>query len=364
MSDMHKCPQQFSSTLAEFVEQHVSPNLLPEEGVAAFHKGLVLYLNSNEATYILRKMGETVRFRKGLDETIYSTNESVRFKASDNFPAWWIHYLLFHGDKFESLNSFQKLIDDIPMHLHSKPGPSINASRGKTIKSFGYHVAHIYDVKDGNTDYKNYSKEEMIKRFVRNIHPLNYFYIAKGQWRKFGGTIAMRALFANLFSNRYRGVWDEFTRLILPTNTEAKELIYDDAYASFHYCYGKHDKKNIVTPLRKNIPINIAVHWTNKSGWKPRQLRTDMELLEKSPIGSKIRFKLLKDNQLGGCVEMDIEQWKKAMVKHMETDSWLKKGWYHNSLNSKENGRHSKVLKTNWKQYEKFCINCKKPINC
>jgi len=97
----------FEGKLADFVEQHVKPNLLSPKGVAEFHKGLMEYINSDEALYILRQMGETVRFRRGIEEKIYSTKKGVRFKVSDNHPAWWIHYLIFNGTKFYPGNRFQ-----------------------------------------------------------------------------------------------------------------------------------------------------------------------------------------------------------------------------------------------------------------
>lgn len=360
MSDMHQCPLQFSSTLAEFVEQDVTPNLLPEEGVAAFHKGLMRYLNSNDATYILRKMGETVRFRRGIDETIYYTNESVRFKASDNFPAWWIHFLIFHGYKFNPNDRFNKLINDIPTHFFSSPGPSITNRRSGTINAYGYHVAHIYNVKDGNIDYQNYSKQEIIKRFVRNIHPLNYFYIAKGQWRKYGETKEMRSFFVNLFSRKYRDIWDEFIKLVQPTKAEGNELIYDDSYASFHYCYSPDNYTDGFTPsgrfvLVENVPtMMIDVNWTDYGGWKPWQYKSDMDQLALIP-GSKVRFNLLKEGAQMYCIEMNLCQWKKAMEKHMDTPYWIANGSYWISFNRTRNRQHIEEFKRNWKQHVNTC---------
>ena len=367
MPNMHRCPPQFSSTLADFVNQHVAPNLLSEKKVAEFHKGLMQYAKSNDAIYILRKMRGTMRFIRGIDETIYSTNEGVRFKASDNSPAWWIHYLLFHGD-FKSLDSFQKLIDDIPMHMYSKPGPSINITRGKTINSFGYHVAHIYDVKDGKTDYENYSKKEIIKRFIRNIHPLNCFYISTVRWQYYGKKIEISSYFANLFSKKYGRTWTEFIEMVLPTEVEAKKLIYNDSYATFKYCYKKIDKKNEAS-VKKAVPIYnvqdiqlggnvrpmmIDVDWMDYGGWKPWQYKSDMDQLAVIP-SSKIRFNLLKKGVLKYCVEMNLYQWKEAMKRHMNTPYWRTNGSYWISFNKKRNRQYIEEFQPKWVPYVKTC---------
>lgn len=364
---MHRCPPQFSGTLIDFVNQHVTPNLLSEKGVAEFHKALMQYIDSNDAIYILRQVGEAVRFRRGIDEKIYSTNEGFRFKASDNSPAWWIHYLLFHGD-FISLDKFQKLIDDIPMHMYSKPGPSINVKRGKTINSFGYHVAHIYDVKDSKTDYENYSKKEIIKRFIRNIHPLNCFYISTVRWQYYGKKIEIRSYFADLYSKKYGRVWNEFIEMVLPTEVETKTLIYNDSYPKFQYCYKKIDKKNKASAkkpvstynvqdiqLGDNVPLMmIDVDWTDYGGWKPWQYKSDMDQLA-IIRGSKIRFNLLKKGAQKFCIEMNLYQWKMAMERHMKTPYWITHGSFWIPLTKRREGKFTEEFKPNWKPYVKKC---------
>jgi hypothetical protein len=360
MPDMHHCPPQFSSTLAEFVEHHVKPNLLSKEGVEGFHNGLMQYIKSRDSIYILREMKDTVRFRRGIDENIYSTNEGVQFKTSDNHPAWWIHHLIFHGYKFTPNDRFKRLIDDIPTHFFSIPGPSITSRRSGTINAYGYHLAHIYNVKDGNIDYRTYSKQEMVKRFIRNIHPLNYFYIANEQWRKYGETKEMRSFFVTLFSHKYPDLWDEFIKKAQPTKAEENELIYDDSHASFRYCYSPKDNTGGFLPsgrfvLVENVPtMMIDVNWTDYGGWKPWQYQSDMDQLAQTP-NSKVRFNLLKGGIQKYCIEMDIDQWKGAMERHMETPYWITHGSFWIPFTKRRNGKFTEEFKPNWKPYVKKC---------
>ena len=54
------------------------------------------------------------------------------------------------------------------------------------INGAGWHVAHILNTKDRNIEWKNWSREELVRRFVRNIHPCNCYYIPKRNWHRHG----------------------------------------------------------------------------------------------------------------------------------------------------------------------------------
>jgi hypothetical protein len=89
------------------------------------------------------------------------------------------------------------------------------------INDAGWSVAHIFDVKDCNTDFQHWSKTELIKRTVRNIHPCNYFYIAKHDrtWNEYGRDKNFLSFFYEKFSIKYHTIWKDFMRL-----TDAKPL--------------------------------------------------------------------------------------------------------------------------------------------
>jgi hypothetical protein len=188
----------------------------------------------------------------------------------------------------------------------------------------------------------------MIKRFVRNIHPLNYFYIAKGQWRKYGETKEMRSFFVNLFSHKYRDVWDKFIKLSRPTETEENELIYKDSYALFHYVYSTQSNTDGFAPsgrfiLVENVPtMMIDVIWTGY-GWKPWQYESDMDQLAQIP-GSKVRFNLLKEGEQKYCVEMNLKQWKETMKQQMGKPSWTTYKGFLSPLTKKRNGQYTETF--------------------
>lgn len=76
-----------------------------------------------------------------------------------------------------------------------------------------WHVAHVLDAKNRNTDWENWNREELTRRFIRNIHPCNCFYIPHQEWRLYGGDPRVIGFFIERYRERYARVWDEFWSL-------------------------------------------------------------------------------------------------------------------------------------------------------
>ena len=82
-----------------------------------------------------------------------------------------------------------------------------------SVSTAGWHVAHIYNAKDRNTDWRNWTRAELTRRLIRNVHPCNCFYIPKPEWQRYGGHPEVIAFFASEYSTRYGSVWEEFRQL-------------------------------------------------------------------------------------------------------------------------------------------------------
>ena len=93
-----------------------------------------------------------------------------------------------------------------------------------TISHAGWHVAHILDAKDRNVNWRSWSRGELIRRFVRNLHPCNLFYIPKTDWQPYGCDPRVIAFFAAIYSHRYKHVWPEFLRLAQGTPVLSDEV--------------------------------------------------------------------------------------------------------------------------------------------
>ena len=199
-------PNRFEGSLEKLFDksaQHVLPS---PEIVELFHKKLVAYLAENDPIFLIRNVGRQTR---GVDERVACGS---RLRPSDNSPAWWIHHHLF--------NQNTALLDIFPAAIESIPCEMFHVKLPETINSAGWHVAHIYDVKDGNTDYMNWSAEELIWRTIRNIHPCNYFYIPKIDWRIHGGRAEVLSFFQEKYATLYATVWEEFIQLAQATPYE------------------------------------------------------------------------------------------------------------------------------------------------
>jgi len=213
-------PTAYDGTLDEFIHKYVLADLPSRNAVTAFHTALTQYVESSDPLFLLRYVSDTVR------RSIYETNDGTRFRATDNSPAWWVHAMLVQDHRIAP-GAFAEVIATIPAHMFD-----VATSTGPTASAAGWHIAHIFDVKDGNTDCKRWSRAEVIGRFVRNIHPCNYFLIAKTAWHRWGGDKRVIGTFAALYAERYSDVWPEFLRL---ARAREESLVRISGQVSYHY---------------------------------------------------------------------------------------------------------------------------------
>lgn len=187
-------PACFDGTIADFFDEHMRKVLPSAVSVAAFHSQLTKYLESPTPLCL-------TRFISGQKRGHEITINGVRCKPTDNAPAWWIHNSLFQGEQ-DRWNSFESAVADTPCHFFS-----VNGRLPKSISEAGWHVAHIFTAKDGDTHTENWNLKV---RFVRNIHPCNYFYVPKSSWRKFGGAPGIIGYVVSRYREIYGDVWDDF----------------------------------------------------------------------------------------------------------------------------------------------------------
>jgi hypothetical protein len=198
---MIRAPESFSGDLHELATSYVVPNLISPEEIADFHPKLVRYLDGRDPMFLIRAVSATTRGQ------IYRTKSGGRFKATDNAPAWWIHFALFQQIGLRAEN-FSEIIESVPTHFFE-----VAAQVPESISAAGWHVAHIFAVKDRDTDYRSWSNREMVRRCVRNIHPCNYFFVPKTDWQTWGGNERVIAYFAGLYQEFYGSVWTDFLSL-------------------------------------------------------------------------------------------------------------------------------------------------------
>ncbi len=211
-------PVTFNGTIADFYARYVVPNLPSPEIVAHYHRLLMDYCRTDAPIFIVRQVKPLER------GAIYVTNTGTKLKASDNSPAWWLHAMMCEERTFTP-DAFEQAILTMPTHIFQ-----IKKHVKQTINDFGWHIAHAYNAKNGDINYRAWDRDELARRFIKNIHPCNCFYIAKPAWQIYGGNPAIIAFFAERYAERYGAIWNEFRAFMhgdtLATHIPVGEIPY------------------------------------------------------------------------------------------------------------------------------------------
>jgi len=213
-------PPSFNGTLDELCNRYVSANLPGAEAVTDYHRALAGYLHTPDPLFLVRAVRGTER------RTVYTTRGGGRFKATDNAPAWWTHAALVQGCRIEA-DAMGSVAATMPAHLFD-----VSRVAAPTANAAGWHVAHIFPVKDGRTDYRAWDRAELVRRFVRNVHPCNYFLVPKADWQRWGGDPRVIAFFAGLYARRYADVWTEFLEL---ARADVRSLAHTPGAVAYQY---------------------------------------------------------------------------------------------------------------------------------
>jgi len=165
--------------------------LPPAAEVHYWHDRLLAFANSGKPL--------PVRYASGkVRGDVCRTITGAAFRPTDNSPAWWMHFVAFNSMRDARL-------DEVPCHM-------FEAMRlmPRNISTAGWHVAHIISAKDRNTDWQEWTAADVARRFLRNMHPCNCFYLPKRQWQQYGGHHAVIGYVAKRYAERYGPTWVAF----------------------------------------------------------------------------------------------------------------------------------------------------------
>jgi len=192
-------PVPYEATFAQFVEEWLDALLPCRRVILAFHRELMGYVGGADPLFI-------VRYVKGQERgEVVRTRDGTRLLPSDNAPAWWWHMKMFHGATV-STEHFAEFMRTTPTHLFQVSGYY-------TVNTAGWHAAHILDAKDGDVDWRSWTRADATWRFVRNMHPLNLFYVPKVDWPRVGRDPELIGYVAWVYATRWPEVWEEFTSM-------------------------------------------------------------------------------------------------------------------------------------------------------
>ena len=196
-----RSPEAFDGSLEEFFERVIEPTLLPVQQVLEFHEAIARYVSGPSPLLLLRAVSGTER------RSDYDTSEGQTFRATDNAPAWWVYGMLSAGHGIDP-ECVDAVIRSMPCHMFDVPG----ASAAVPSKS-GWHIAHILNVNNRDSEFSRWSKKELVRRFMRNVHPANYFLLPKQEWQRLGNDSDIVDFMARVYRERYARIWEEFVAL-------------------------------------------------------------------------------------------------------------------------------------------------------
>jgi hypothetical protein len=202
---MLPAPKHFRGSWLELFRDHIEPNLPPIEAVARFHEWLIAYCHDPAAVF-------SVRYVRGAERRqVYSTDDGTVIAPSDNSPAWVVHALLME-QRLSCYRDFRDLMLEMPAHMFDVP-----KLKNQTANANGWYVAHIYPAKNGDTKFRLWTRDEVQRRFLRNLHPCNVFLAPGARNSRDGENPQVIAFMAERYASRYGLIWIEFLRHIRAT---------------------------------------------------------------------------------------------------------------------------------------------------
>lgn len=98
------------------------------------------------------------------------------------------------------------------------------------LSSAGFHLAHIQNTNNRNTDWQHWGRAELTRRMTFNIHPWNWCLLAKADWGRQGGRPEILSWIQTAYIERYgESYLNWLQRLDLPRPHETSDPQYEFA---------------------------------------------------------------------------------------------------------------------------------------
>lgn len=215
--NMLHAPTAFEGYMSELYRVWLAPSLPSVENVRQLDTWMNQYRLEDCPVFPVRAIRGTLRRAR------YSTIDGTVIAPADNSPAWVVHALLVHG-QIASYVDFRDLMQEVPVHMFD-----IKRLVRWTANDYGWYVAHVVATKNGDTNFRCWTRREVERRFYLTLHPCNLFFIPGVRNRMLGEDPAVIAFVAHQFSMRYGTLWDEFLARVAPEGfSRARVAVPDD----------------------------------------------------------------------------------------------------------------------------------------
>ncbi len=294
-------PAIFEGSLHDLYQLHIEPILPDVDVVVDFHKALDEYVRTEQPLFL-------VRYLRGMQRGATLEVSGGLIRPTDNSPAWTVHRWLFDRAPLRNAEELASFLEEfVPSHFHSM-------ARIPSVSRSGWHVAHIFPAKDGNTSYQSWDRAELTKRFVRNLHPCNCFYVPKTAWHRYGGDTDVLAFAADVYRKRYGAIWAEFLRLAAAEDLPPPEASPD----RFRDSYGP------AQPQRLQ-PVAVAGSTPAAVEYSATRLMFRRPVIES--LRPEQRFRIVTRDH--GTFEMSRAEFEQVFDNIVKSVSWQRDGLYH-----------------------------------
>jgi hypothetical protein len=202
---MHLPPPRYDGSFDRFFSQFIEPNLPAPAVVRELHADLCRYVEEQDPIFFLREMEGVERWRRRGDRFPPRTAAEDWVVFTDNSPQWALHALAYRNALPRVTEFSTWLRERMPCHIFDVG----DARLGETLNDAGWHAAHIFPVKDGRTDWQSWGRDELVRRFIRNVHPCNLLLLPKTDWQRLGNQADLLVFAVARYHERYGSILEE-----------------------------------------------------------------------------------------------------------------------------------------------------------
>jgi hypothetical protein len=223
---------------------------------------------------------------------------------------WWTHTLLHSESTLPKDRT--ALFGTMPYHF-------FKVARFQTLNQAGYHAAHILSAKKGDTDRQAWTRAELERRMLVNIHPCNVFLGAKPEWTRNGGRPDIINWVTNAYLRRYGAIMERFLADTAPAAFPAP--VNDPLY---NYAM---DGADMASYSRRNSSARSQQQKLPNSDRVGRRL-VNRPIIWRDLVGSGIWLEISAQGGRYVLPHDDLVFWARENTSALQTASWSVRGLY------------------------------------
>lgn len=210
---MKLAPMQWQGTARRLIDDVLKPHFLPAARIEAFQQMLVRRLDDAAPAFVLEAPKPDMRSRIGAEKP-YLTKHDDKVLFGDRAPATAV-FTYLQSVETVTPEKMAALLIHLPHHVFDLDKFTKWATLTNNIASAGWMTAHVFPGSEAGDNWESLSREELRKRTVRNLHPLNMFIFPN--LNKSGTVFAddprFHALIAETYAKHYGALYDSFLQL-------------------------------------------------------------------------------------------------------------------------------------------------------